>query len=99
MALSACICPAQVRWLGERRLLAFGLLAYACECLALSAAHTKPLGLAAVSIGSLASVCWPALVALQTSGVAPGQQGAVFGALQVSATQQGDGHAGRVPYM
>ncbi|KAG2451821.1 hypothetical protein HYH02_003597 [Chlamydomonas schloesseri] len=71
-----------VRWLGERRLLAFGLLAYACECLALAAAHTKPLGLAAVSVGSLASVCWPALVALQTAGVAPGQQGAVFGALQ-----------------
>ncbi|GLC40908.1 hypothetical protein PLESTM_001124900 [Pleodorina starrii] len=71
-----------VRWLGERRLLAFGLAAYAAECLALAAAPTKAAGLAAVSIGSLASVCWPALTALQTAGVNPAQQGAVFGALQ-----------------
>ncbi|KAG2492911.1 hypothetical protein HYH03_008825 [Edaphochlamys debaryana] len=73
-----------VRALGEKRLLAFGLVAYAAECLALAAApgFGKAAGLAAVSVGSLASVCWPALVALQTAGVAPEQQGAVFGALQ-----------------
>ncbi|EFJ44378.1 hypothetical protein VOLCADRAFT_106422 [Volvox carteri f. nagariensis] len=61
-----------VRWLGERRLLAFGLAAYAAECLALAAAPTKAAGLAAVSIGSLSS----------TAGVDPHHQGAVFGALQ-----------------
>ncbi|GIL87039.1 hypothetical protein Vretifemale_15204, partial [Volvox reticuliferus] len=71
-----------VRWLGEQRLLALGLAAYAAECVALAAAPTKAAGLAAVSIGSLASVCWPALTALQTAGVDPTQQGAVFGALQ-----------------
>ncbi len=71
-----------VRLLGERRLLVLGLCAYACECVALALASTKTEGLLAVSLGSVASVCWPSLVALQTSGVAPGQQGAVFGALQ-----------------
>lgn len=71
-----------VRLLGERKLLVLGLCAYACECVALALASTKTEGLLAVSLGSVASVCWPSLVALQTSGVAPGQQGAVFGALQ-----------------
>ncbi|GLI59327.1 hypothetical protein VaNZ11_001184 [Volvox africanus] len=73
-----------VRWMGERRLLAFGLATYASECVALAAAPTKAAGPAAVSIGSLAAVCWPALKALQTAGVDPTHQGAVFGALQLN---------------
>ncbi|KXZ52567.1 hypothetical protein GPECTOR_9g611 [Gonium pectorale] len=81
-----------VRWMGERRLLAFGLAAYAAECLALAGAGSKAAGLAAVSIGGLASVCWPCLTALQTAGVDPRQQGAVFGALQgISAMASGLG--------
>ncbi|KAG2497324.1 hypothetical protein HYH03_004489 [Edaphochlamys debaryana] len=89
--------PLLVAALGERRLLAWGLGAYALECLGMAAApaYGKAAALAAVGVGALSSVCWPALVAMQTAGVERGRQGAVFGAMEaVSALASGLGPLG-----
>lgn len=62
--------------------------------IAMALVPTKPLALGAVAFGSLASVCWPALVALQTSGVEPHQQGAVLGAMSVRRRRRRRGRRG-----
>lgn len=60
-----------------------GLFAYCLEDLGLALSKTRNQVLGAVTVGSIAGMCWPVLIALQSSRVQPSQQGAVYGTMQV----------------
>lgn len=79
--LQAALLPLLVRLLGERRLLLLGLVFSAVEQALLATARAKGQAYAAIALGSIASVSFPAISALKSMHVAQDQQGLVQGAL------------------
>ncbi len=81
LLVQAVLLRALLAALGEARLLAAGLAAYAAQNGLLAFAPTKGVALLAVGVGALGSVAFPAAAALQANGAAASEQGQVQGAL------------------
>jgi fucose permease len=60
--------------LGEQRLLLLGLVLSCVEQAMLAAVHAKGAALAAVAVGSLAGVSWPAISAIKANNCGADEQ-------------------------
>jgi MFS family permease len=80
-AVQAAMLPSMAYFLGERRLLITGLLFSIVEQAMLALVTSKWQALAAVSLGSLAGVSFPAISSIKSTHSRPDQQGLVQGAL------------------
>ncbi|WIA11611.1 hypothetical protein OEZ85_011715 [Tetradesmus obliquus] len=81
LVVQAALLPSMAYFLGERRLLITGLLFSIIEQAMLALVTTKWQALAAVSLGSLAGVSFPAISSIKSTHSRPDQQGLVQGAL------------------
>jgi len=82
LAIKVLLLASLVRLMGEKRLLMFGIAAYALQDCLLALAPTKALAFGAIAVGSFNCLAFPAVMALQTSRCDPACMGAVAGALQ-----------------
>lgn len=79
--LQALLLPSLSKFLGERRLLVFGLMFSITEQALLSLSSAKWQAISAVSLSALAGVSFPAISSLKSTHASPEQQGLVQGAL------------------
>ncbi|CAD7701104.1 unnamed protein product [Ostreobium quekettii] len=76
--------------LSEKSVLIIGIISFALEQLMLSLVHAKWQGYAAIAVGSLGGLAFPAIQAIKSKSVGEEEQGAVQGAL-VGARSVGQG--------
>lgn len=79
--MQAVLLPWLVHFLGEKNLLLGGLLISCLEQAFLAIITTKWQGFAAIAVGSLAGVSWPAISSIKSTHCRADQQGLVQGAL------------------